>query len=88
MFDIAPDAVLPAEVGEGRRFATGDARGLTDAEFLNLVHPLVRAAIAHARAWAGGGSVTLHLPAGSSPDLFALAAKLVSSRGDGRLRGV
>src|SRR5262249_44834875 len=69
------DAVLPAEVGEGRRFATGDARGLTDAESLNLVHPLVRAAIAHARAWPGGGSVTLQLPSGSSPQLVALAGK-------------
>jgi hypothetical protein len=75
VFDIAPDAVLPAEVGEGRRFATGDARGLTDAESLNLVHPLVRAAIAHARASGGDGSVTLRLPAGSSPELLALAGK-------------
>ena len=75
VFNIAPDAVLPAEAGEGRRFATGDARRLTDAEPLNLVHPLVCAAIDHARAWAGGGSVTLHLPAGSSPELLALAGK-------------
>jgi hypothetical protein len=75
IFDIAPDAVLPTEVGEGRRFATGDARGLTDAESLNLVHPLVRAAIDHARAWTGGGSVTLHLPAASSPELLAVAGK-------------
>jgi adenine-specific DNA-methyltransferase len=75
VFDIAPDVVLPTEVGEGRRFATGDARSLTDAESLNLVHPLVRVAIAHARAWAGDGSVTLHLPAGSSPELLALAGK-------------
>ena len=75
VFDIAPDAVLPAEVGEGRRFATGDARGLTDAESLNLAHPLVRAAIAHARASGGDGTVTLRLPAGSSPELLALAGK-------------
>jgi hypothetical protein len=75
VFDIAPDAFLPTEVREGRRFATGDARGLTDAESLNLVHPLVRAAIAHARAWAGDDSVTLLLPAGSSPELLALAGK-------------
>src|SRR5208283_1490041 len=34
VFDIARDAVLPAEIGEGRRFASGDARGLTDAEAL------------------------------------------------------
>jgi superfamily II DNA/RNA helicase len=75
VFDIAQDAVLPAEVGEGRRFATGDARGLTDAESLNLVHPLVRAALVHARAWGGGGSITLEVPAGSSPELMALAGK-------------
>ena len=75
VFDIAQDSDLPTELGEGRRFATGDARGLTDAESLNLVHPLVRAAIAHARAWPGGGSVTLHVPAGSSPELIALAGK-------------
>jgi len=75
IFDIAPDAVLPTEAGEGRRFATGDARGLTDAESLNLVHPLVRAAIDHARAWTGGGSVTLHLPKTSSPELLAVAGK-------------
>ncbi len=75
VFDVAPDAALPAEVGDGRRFATGDARALTDAESLNLVHPLVRAAIAHARAWPGGGSVELLLPPDSSPDLAALAGK-------------
>jgi hypothetical protein len=74
VFDVAPGA-LPVEIGDGRRFATGDARGLTDAESLNLVHPLVRAAIAKARAWSGGGCVTLHLPPGSSPDLAALAGK-------------
>ena len=73
VFDVAPGAALPVEIGDGRRFATGDARGLTDAESLNLVHPLVRAAIANARAWSGGGSVTLHLPPDSSPDLAALA---------------
>src|SRR6266852_4313381 len=69
VFDVASGAALPAEIGDGRRFATGDARGLTDAESLNLSHPLVRAAIAHARAWSGGGSVTLQLPPGSPPDL-------------------
>src|SRR5579863_766100 len=75
VFDLAPGAALPVEIGNGRRFATGDARGLTDAESLNLVHPLVCAAIAHARAWPGGGSVTLHVPAGSAPELIALAGK-------------
>jgi Helicase conserved C-terminal domain/SNF2-related domain len=76
VFDIAPDATLPLDVGDGRRFATGDARGLTDAEPLNLVHPLVRAAIAHARTWSGGGTVTLYLAPGSSPELGALSGKM------------
>jgi adenine-specific DNA-methyltransferase len=71
VFDLAPGAPFP-EIGDGRRFATGDARGLTDAESLNLAHPLVRAAIAKARTWSGGGAVTLHLPPDSSPDLAAL----------------
>jgi superfamily II DNA or RNA helicase len=76
VFDVEPGAALPVEVGDGRRFATGDARALTDAESLNLVHPLVRAAIAHARTWSGGGSLTLHLAPGSSPELAALAGKV------------
>jgi hypothetical protein len=76
VFDIADGVALPFEIGEGRRFATGDGRGLSDAEYLNLVHPLVRAAIAHARMWSGGGSLTLHLPPGSSPELAALADKV------------
>jgi adenine-specific DNA-methyltransferase len=75
VFDVARDAVLPVEVGGGRRFATGDARGLTDAEPLNLAHPLVRAAIVHARAWVGGGSMMLQVPSGSSPEIMALAGK-------------
>jgi adenine-specific DNA-methyltransferase len=75
VFDLAPVAALPVEVGDGRRFATGDARGLLDAESLNLVHPLVCAAIAQARIWSGDGSVTLQLPPDSSPELAALAGK-------------
>jgi superfamily II DNA or RNA helicase len=75
VFDVEPGATLPAEVGAGRRFATGDARALTDAESLDLIHPLVRAAIAHARTWAGGGTVTLHLPRNSSPELAGLAGR-------------
>ncbi|PYS19958.1 MAG: hypothetical protein DMG11_30870, partial [Acidobacteria bacterium] len=74
VFEVAPGAELPAEVGEGRRFATGDARGLSDAEPLNLVHPLVRAAIANARRWQGG-SIALQLPPDASPALAALAGK-------------
>jgi Helicase conserved C-terminal domain/SNF2-related domain len=72
LFDVATDADLPAEIGDVRRFATGDARGLTDAQSLNLLHPLVRAAIEEARAWPGG-SVELTLPTDAAPDLVTLA---------------
>jgi hypothetical protein len=75
VFDVLTGATLPVEVGDARRFATGDARSVTDAESLNLVHPLVRTAIAHARTWSGGVSVTLQLPPSSPPDLAALAGK-------------
>ena len=57
------DAPLPAAFGDARRFATGDARGLSNAQQLNLLHPLVQAAIAEARAWPGG-AVALALPHG------------------------
>ncbi len=59
---------------EGKKFATGDARGLSDAEPLNLAHPLVREAIADARIWPGG-SIALQLRSDSPPDLAALAGK-------------
>jgi hypothetical protein len=75
VFDVAPGAALPVEVGSARRFATGDARALTDAESLNLVHPLVTAAIAQARTWSGGGSVTLRLSPGSA-ELATLAGNV------------
>ena len=75
VFDIARDATLPAEVGHGRRFATGDARALTDAESLNLVHPLVRSAIDEARRWPGG-RVELLLPPDALSDLVALAGSV------------
>ena len=47
---------------------------MIDAEPLNLAHPLVRAAIADARAWPGG-SVELLLPRDATPDLAAMAGK-------------
>lgn len=74
-FTVAPDAVLPGGVGDGRRFATGDARRAGDAEALNLSHPLVTAAVGHARLWTGGGAVTLD-PAGASPELLAIAGNV------------
>jgi len=76
VFELAPGSVLPIEVGDGRRFATGDARVLAEAEALNLVHPLVHAAIAHARTWSGGDSVKLQLPPDSSSELAALTGKV------------
>jgi hypothetical protein len=75
VFDIAPGATLPAEIGDGRRFATGDARAITDAEALNLVHPLVRSAIDDARKWPGG-EVELLLPPDALSDLSALAGSV------------
>jgi Helicase conserved C-terminal domain/SNF2-related domain len=73
-FEVAGDAALPVEIGAVRRFATGDARGLKDAQALNLLHPLVRAAIEDARTWPGG-SVELMLPADAGQDLAALAGQ-------------
>jgi hypothetical protein len=75
IFDVESGAKLPAEFGDGRRFATGDRRAVTNAESLNLTHPLVHAAIAQAKAWSGGGSVNLHLREDSSHALAKLARK-------------
>jgi adenine-specific DNA-methyltransferase len=74
VFDVTLDTALAAQIGEGRRFATGDARNLTDSEQLNLGHPLVRAAIEHARAWRGG-SIEFSLPRDASPQLTELTGK-------------
>ena len=74
LFEVGPEADLPVEIGDVRRFATGDARGLTDAQSLNLVHPLVHAAIEDARAWAGG-SVELTLNVRAAPELAELTGQ-------------
>jgi hypothetical protein len=74
VFDVSPGAEMPAPIGDVRRFATGDARGLADAQPLNLLHPLVKAAIADARAWSGG-SVELLPPPNAAPELSALSGK-------------
>jgi Helicase conserved C-terminal domain/SNF2-related domain len=74
VFEILSEEGWPAGLGTARRFATGDARGLSEAEALNLAHPLVQAAIAEARQWPGG-PVALRLPAGAALDLAALAGK-------------
>ena len=75
IFDLAEGAPLPPGLGTTRRFATGDARGLKDAEALNLLHPLVKLALAEARVWSGNGSVKFQLSPASSPGLAALAGK-------------
>jgi hypothetical protein len=75
VFEIAGDGALPAEIGKGRRFATGDARSLENAEALNLTHPLVRAAIADAKNWRGD-SLILELPANSPARLIPLVGSV------------
>jgi adenine-specific DNA-methyltransferase len=75
VFDLAEATELTGEIESGCRLAIGDARGLTDAEPLNLAHALVRAAITDARAWSGG-SVEFSLPLDADPDLIKLAGKV------------
>jgi hypothetical protein len=71
VFEIQPGAALPDSAGEGRRFATGDTRALGDAEPLNLIHPLVRAAIHEVRSWQGS-PIKLTVPPGADSELAAL----------------
>jgi DNA repair exonuclease SbcCD nuclease subunit len=73
-FEIVAEQRLAGRAGleAGRRFATGDARGLGDAEGLNLAHPLVKAAIADAQTWPGG-SLALRLPPDAPAELAGLA---------------
>jgi hypothetical protein len=75
LFQLEDSAALPAEFGQSRKFSTGDARRVKDAEALNLLHPLVQHAIAEARAWPGGGAIRLLLPPTASPELLALAGQ-------------
>jgi superfamily II DNA or RNA helicase len=74
VFDVDPGAKVGVDVGEGTRFASGDARGLNDAQPLNLAHPLVRAAIEHAQRWSKG-EIELTLPADGASDLTGLAGQ-------------
>ncbi len=73
VFEILSEKNLPEALEDGRRFSIGDARGVSQAEALNLIHPLVKAAIAAARTWPGG-SVALRLPAAPAPEIAELAA--------------
>jgi superfamily II DNA/RNA helicase len=72
IFELGDRFDLGVDVGDDRRFATGDARGVEDAQPLNLVHPLVSAAVEYAKSW-NGGSVELSLPPDADPELAALA---------------
>jgi superfamily II DNA or RNA helicase len=66
VFDVAPGFELGAEIGDVRRF--------DNAQHLNLLHPLLQAAITRARGWSGG-SVDLVLPPNASSELRSLAGK-------------
>ena len=89
IFEITEGVALPAELGQARRFATGDARNLKDAEALNLLHPLVQAAITDARAcvacWIDQASAAAHRFRGSRRTRREKGAPL---RGAGGLRGL
>jgi hypothetical protein len=72
IFDVEPGFDLGVDVGDTLRFATGDSRGIDDAQSLNLTHPLVTAAVEYARSWPGG-AVELRLPPDAEPGLAGLA---------------
>ena len=86
---IAPAPHCPLRLATDGGSQREMLRSLTEAEALNLVHPLVRSAIAHARTWSGDGSIKLQLSPSSSPELAALAGKtgLLCDRAR-RLRGL
>lgn len=71
LFELAPGFDVGVDVGDERRFATGDARNLEDAQSLSLSHTLVLAAIEHARAWSEG-AVQLSLAGKGDPELDAI----------------
>ena len=74
LFEVAEGFDLGADVGDMRRFVTGDSRGVEEAQALNLTHPLVLAALDHAKRW-DGGSMQLQVPAAAQPELAALIGK-------------
>lgn len=77
-FELQEGVSLPAQVGSGRRFATGDSRGLDGAEALNMGHPLVRLALEQAKAWPGG-SIELTCDDSSLESLEGKTGRLVVS---------
>jgi hypothetical protein len=72
LFELAPGFDPGVDVGDERRFATGDARSLADAQSLSLSHPLVLAAIEHARAW-NEGAVQFALAGNGDSELGAIS---------------
>ena len=72
IFEIKEQFDIGVDVGDSRRFATGDARGVEDAQPLNLLHPLVGAAVDYAKSW-NGGSFELLVPADAGAELVGLA---------------
>jgi hypothetical protein len=72
LFELDENFDLGVDVGDMRRFVTGDSRGVEDAQSLNLTHPLVHAALDYARRW-DGGSVELLIPEGAAPELAELS---------------
>ena len=76
VFETAAGFDLGVDVGDNRRFVIGDPRAVADGQPLNLAHPVVRAALAHARAWTGG-SIQFNAP----PDPERAMADLVGRSG-------
>jgi Helicase conserved C-terminal domain/SNF2-related domain len=74
IFEIDESFDLGGDVGDSRRFATGDARGVEGAQALNLVHPLVGAAVDYAKSW-NGNSIELLLPPDAGSELLGLAGQ-------------
>ena len=74
IFEVDNGFDLGVDVGDNRRFATGDLRGVEDAQPLNFAHPLVGAAIEHAKSW-GGGALELSLAPDAESSLAALAGQ-------------
>ena len=75
VFDVAPESALPVEVGDGRRFATGDARGSDRRRVVESRASAGSRAIADARAWPGGSVDAAACRQIAPPDLAALAGK-------------
>ncbi len=81
IFEVDNGFDLGVDVGDNHRFATGDLRGVEDAQPLNFAHPLVGAAIEHAKSWGGDA---LELLVGSGRREQPCGACRAIRRADGR----